>query len=144
MKEWTLSSPSVPDSEDILKQKGFNIQKHGTNLIFSKGNHYYIKSTEFGPSKSMTNWTHYHKGNPVARFDNEDDLKNHIQQHQHESSHILGVLSILSDARYPHRIPKVAASPTDTKLDFISVTGKKKRRAPMDKLVNNNGQWLRT
>lgn len=62
------------------------------------------------------------------------------------NSHVLDVLDILTDARYPHRIPKLAANPTDTKLDFVpnTPTGKRRRRAPMDKLINRNGQYLRT
>ena len=61
-------------------------------------------------------------------------------------SYVNQVLAVLTDARYPHRIPKVAASPTVVKLDFVpnTPTGKRRRRAPMDKLINNNGQYLRT
>jgi hypothetical protein len=51
----------------------------------------------------------------------------------------------LGEARYPHRIPKVAASPTDTNLDFTwgSDGMKKKRKKPMTRLINPNGQYLR-
>ena len=43
-----------------------------------------------------------------------------------------------------HRIPRVADSPTDTKLAFVpnTPTGKK-RRAHMKKLINPNGEYLR-
>jgi hypothetical protein len=60
-------------------------------------------------------------------------------------SHVLGTLATLTDARYPHRIPKVAKSPTNTNLDFTwGPDGMKKRRKkPMDRLINPNGQYLR-
>jgi hypothetical protein len=63
-----------------------------------------------------------------------------------EKSHVLSTLAVLTDARYPHRIPKVAKSPTDTNLDFTwGPDGMKKRRKkPMDKLINPNGQYIRT
>jgi hypothetical protein len=49
------------------------------------------------------------------------------------------------EGRYPHKVPKVAQPPTATNLDYIpSTLRKKRRRAPMDKLVNNNGQWIRS
>jgi hypothetical protein len=63
-----------------------------------------------------------------------------------EKSHVLSTLAVLTDASYPHRIPKVAKSPTDTNLDFTwgSNGMKKRRKKPMDKLINNNGQWIRS
>jgi hypothetical protein len=53
---------------------------------------------------------------------------------------------ITSEARYLHRIPKVAKDPTDTNLDFTwgSDGMKKRRKKPMDKLINPNGQWIRS
>jgi hypothetical protein len=51
--------------------------------------------------------------------------------------------SLLKDARYLHRIPKVAKGPSDTKLDFALNTPIRRRRKPMDRLVNRNGQYLR-
>jgi hypothetical protein len=49
------------------------------------------------------------------------------------------------EARYFHRIPKVAKGPSDTKLDFVpnTPTQKRRRRAYMDPLINKNGQYLR-
>jgi hypothetical protein len=62
-----------------------------------------------------------------------------------EKSHVLSTLAVLTDARYPHRIPKVAKDPTDTNLDFTYGPDgmKKRRKKPMDRLINPNGQYLR-
>jgi hypothetical protein len=59
--------------------------------------------------------------------------------------HAYELKKMTHEARYPHRIPKVAKSPTDTNLDFTwGPDGMKKRRKkPMDKLINPNGQYLR-
>jgi hypothetical protein len=84
--EWTLKNPGVEDSEDILKRKGFKIQKHGVHKSYSDGNHFYLKSTEFGHNSSSTSWSHYHQGNPVGKFDNDEDLKAHIKKTHGEST----------------------------------------------------------
>jgi hypothetical protein len=61
------------------------------------------------------------------------------------TSYVLEVLTVLTDARYLHRIPKIAASPTDAKLDFVpnNHNRKRRRRKPMDRLINKNGQYIR-
>ena len=59
-------------------------------------------------------------------------------------SRVIEVLDICSEARYYHRVAKVADSPTKTNLDFVpNSLRKRKRRANMAKLINPNGEYLR-
>jgi len=68
LREWSLAEPGVADSEDILKQKGFKVKKAGTSTLFSKEDHHYIKSSEFGVEGMTYNWSHYHKGMPEKKI----------------------------------------------------------------------------
>jgi hypothetical protein len=58
-------------------------------------------------------------------------------------SHIVKILTSLDEARYLHRIPRVA-NPNNLDFTWGPDGMKKRRKKPMDKLINNNGQWIRS